>query len=50
MRYRVHFQWPCGTEDSFVVEGETIQEIQDKVTFFFESRSLTTETAWSEEI
>ena len=30
MRFRIHFEHPDGGEDSFVVSGETIAEIQRK--------------------
>ena len=39
-------------EDSFIVEGETIQEIRDKADSFFIARGLDSNTvgAWSEEV
>ena len=28
MTFRIHFTWPDGTEDSFIVSGETVEEIR----------------------
>lgn len=30
MKFKIHFEHASGLEDSFVVEGENIKEIQDK--------------------
>lgn len=50
MKYRVHFEWPCGTEDFFTVEGDDIEEVRGQVANFFESRGLSSDSAWSEEL
>lgn len=30
MTYRIHFEWPDGTEDSVVVSGDTIEDIRER--------------------
>lgn len=50
MKFRIHFEWPDGTDDSFEVSGETVDEIRDKAAAFFKTRNLSDESAWSEEL
>jgi len=48
MKFRIHFEWPDGTEDSLVLSGETIDEIREKARVEIEERSG--KNTWSEEI
>ena len=51
MTYRIHFT-VNGCEDSFIVSGGTVEEIQEKCDAYFEPRGIDVEEAdpWSEEI
>ena len=48
-RFRIHFTYPDGTEDSFIEEAGTIEEIQEHAKDFFTCRGSTPEEmhAWS---
>lgn len=48
MTYRIHFTWPDGTEDSFVIEGEDMDEIGERARAGVAERQGT--NPWSEEI
>lgn len=48
MRFRIHGQWPDGTEDSFDVTGESPEEVQGVVRENVARRNWT--EVWSEEI
>lgn len=48
MEFRIHFTLPNGTEDSIVVVGETIQDIQQTAIAEVANRGGTNE--WSEQI
>lgn len=48
MTYRIHFTWPNGDEDSFVVSGDTIEECQQKAHEELAKRSGG--NPWSEEL
>ena len=51
MTYRIHYT-VNDIEDSFVVSGKTVEEIQEKCDAYFEPRGIDVEDAepWSEEI
>lgn len=48
MKYRIHYTLVDGSEDSFVIEGNSIEEIRDKATSELLNRNG--RDAWSEEI
>ena len=51
MTYRIHYT-VNDIEDSFVVSGKTVEEIQEKCDAYFEPRGIDVEDAepWVEEI
>jgi len=52
MKFRINFTLSCGTEDSFIVTGETIKECQEKTSKFFKDRGLIEKDCnpWSEKV
>ena len=48
MKYRIHFTLPDGTEDSVVVTGETVDDIQRAASAEIEKRNAS--DPWSEEL
>jgi hypothetical protein len=52
MKFRIHFEFPDGTEDSFVVAGETLEEVRKTagVELFRRVGSVDGGNSWSEEI
>jgi hypothetical protein len=48
MKFRIHFTLTDGTDDSVVIDGDTIPEVQMKATQAVESRGGT--DPWSEEL
>jgi len=48
MRFRIHFEWPDGTQDSVVISGDTIEEIREKAHGEVSTRNG--KNPWSEEI
>ncbi len=52
MKYRITFTRPCETEDSFDVEGDTLEEVKSKTREFFRVRNLDPGKcgSWSREI
>ncbi len=48
MRFRIHFEWPDGTEDSILVSGSSIDELREKATAAVVLRNG--KNAWSEEV
>ena len=52
MTYAIHFTWPDGTDDSFIVQGCNDAETRAEVMSFFESRGLDPyeANAWTEEL
>lgn len=48
MTFKIHFEWPNGTEDYFVISGDTIEEIQTKSQGELEKRGGV--NPWSEEV
>ena len=48
LRYKIHFDYPGGGSDSFVVDGDSIEEIQEKAERGVELRLGL--NPWSEEI
>lgn len=48
MRFRINFTWPNGINDSFVIEGDTIEEIRQQAAAEVEQRGAT--DAWSEQL
>lgn len=47
MKFKIHFEHQDGTEDSFVIEGETIEEIQTQAKEGVTERNG--KNPWSEE-
>lgn len=54
MRFKIHFVWPDGTEDDFVVSGDTLAECQKEAEHGLTGRGITSDElrrqAWSEEV
>ena len=51
MKFRIHFEYATGTEDSFDVEAETIEEIRRKAAQELYHRAGSIDVgAWSEEL
>ena len=52
MKFRIHFEYPEGNEDSFDVSGETIEEVRDKANkeLFARTHDAIAPVAWSEEL
>ncbi len=48
MTFRIHFEYPDGTEDSIVLSGDTIEEIREHCDTELEIRSAN--YLWSEEL
>lgn len=48
MTFRIHFEHRDGTEDSFVVSGETAQEIREQADLELAKRAG--KNPWSEEV
>ena len=48
MKFRINFTWPDGTEDSFIVTGETLEECQAKAADELGRRQGS--NPWSEEL
>lgn len=48
MEFRIHGTLPDGTEDSWLVDGDTIEDIQEKAQNIVKVRELT--NYWSEEL
>ena len=48
MTFRIHFEHQDGTEDSFVISGETIQEIREQTDLELAKRIG--KNPWSEEL
>ena len=48
MKFRIHFEHHNGTEDSIIIEADTIEEIRAKAKLELEPRLV--KNAWSEEI
>jgi hypothetical protein len=48
MMFRIHFTWPDGTDDSFDVQGETIEEIQQQAHIGIANRNGS--NPWSEQL
>ena len=41
MKFRIHGTYPDGTTDSWLVEGDTIEEIRNAAMLIINARSLT---------
>jgi hypothetical protein len=50
MQFRVHFQWPDGTDDSIVVSGDDIDTMREHVAREMERRGVDMDTCWSEDL
>lgn len=52
MKFRIYYQGEDGHYDSFIVEGEDIQEIQINATYELSKRGIDSKdyNVWSEEI
>ena len=52
MEFKIHFTHNDGTEDSFFVSGESIEEIRSQADDYFNSRGLDKDkiNCWSEEV
>lgn len=48
MRFRINYELPSGYEDSFEVEGESVEEIREKAMAGLSQRGGT--NPWSEEL
>jgi len=48
MRFRIHGSWPDGTEDSFDVEADSVEDAREAVQESVLARAWT--DCWSEEI
>lgn len=48
MRARIHYTLPDGSDDSLILEGDTVEEIREKADRELERRSAT--DPWSEEL
>ena len=48
MKFRIHGCYCDGTEDSIVISGDTIEEVQEKAKIETEKRNW--QDCWSEEI
>ena len=48
MKFRIHFEHQDGTEDSIIVEGETIEELREQAGAELTKRNG--ENPWSEEV
>ena len=48
MTFRIHFTWPDGAEDSFVVSGEAVEEIRERAQAGVAERNG--RDPWSEEL
>ena len=48
MKFRIHFEWPDGTEDNIVITGETIEDIRAQAKEEVEKRGG--KNPWSEEL
>lgn len=48
MRFRIHGRWPDGTEDSIVIETDTIEELQEIAQTETQHRNWC--DCWSEDI
>jgi hypothetical protein len=49
IRYRIHFQWPDGTEDSFIAEGNDDDEVMASAHESLKQRGITDHSnCWSE--
>jgi len=51
MKFRIHYE-VRGVEDSFIAEGDDVEEVRAASNKFFEQRGLDVETVnpWSEEL
>jgi len=52
MKFKIHFTRTTGSEDNFILEGETVEEIRENAKAWIKSRGLIWEDAqiWSEEL
>ena len=50
MKFRIHYTIKDYEGDSFIVEGETVEECIAQKDKFFEERGLDSNSAWSEEL
>lgn len=50
MKFRIHFTIKDYEGDSFIVEGDTVEECIAQKDKFFKERGLSDDSAWSEEI
>lgn len=52
MKFEIHFEYNDGTEDSIILEGDTIEEIRESSINELEKRGLTVEQnyMYSEEL
>ena len=52
MKFRIHFEHNDGTEDSFDVEAETLEEVRKQagVELFKRTHNAIDPVAWSEEL
>ena len=48
MRFKIHFEWPDGTEDCVGVEGDTIEQVRERAVAEVAKRGGL--DPWSEEI
>ena len=53
MKFKIHMDFPDGEGDSFVVEGDTVEDIKEKAEEYLSARGLKDEenvSCWSEEL
>lgn len=48
MRFRIHFEWPDGTEDSLIITGDSIEDVRQKADAELLKRGG--KNPWSEEL
>lgn len=50
MTYRIHYRLSDGSEDSVIIEGETVEDIRAKADIELQKRGADTSSAWSEAV
>jgi hypothetical protein len=50
MKFKIHFEHKDGTDDFFIIEADSIAEIQSKAQSVVEERGINEDTCWSEEL